>query len=89
MYELVLALYVECLPMAQETRFQSQVQSYHRLRKRHLMPPCLTLSIIRYRSRVKWNNPGKGVASSPWLSSQGKGSLQGHPQLQSLTLFFF
>ena len=26
------------------------------------MPPCLTLSIIRYVSRVKWSNPGKGVA---------------------------
>ena len=26
-----------------------------------LVPPCLTLSIIR----VKWSNPGKGVAPSP------------------------
>ena len=26
---------------------------------------CLTLSIIRYISRVKWSNPGKGVAASP------------------------
>ena len=26
------------------------------------IPPCLTLSIIRYVSSVKWNNPGKGVA---------------------------
>ena len=36
-----------------------------------LMPPCLTLSIIRYRSRVKWNNPENGVAPSltPWCSS--------------------
>ena len=25
------------------------------------MPPCLTLSIIRYGSRVKWSNPKKGV----------------------------
>ena len=25
------------------------------------MPPCLTLSIIRHGSRVKWVNPGKGV----------------------------
>ena len=35
------------------------------------MPPCLTLSIIRYGSRVKWRNPGKGVAPSPipWCSS--------------------
>ena len=25
------------------------------------MPPCLTLSNIRYVSRVKWSNPGKSV----------------------------
>ena len=28
-------------------------------KKWYLMPPCLTLSIIRYGSRVKWSNPGK------------------------------
>ena len=31
----------------------------------YLMPPCLTLSIIRYGSRVKWGNPGKRVAPFP------------------------
>ena len=42
-----------------------------------LMPPCLTLSNIRYISRVKQSNPGKGVAPSPtpWCSSYWKGSL--------------
>ena len=42
------------------------------------MPPCLTLSIIRYGSRVKWSNPRKGVAPSPtpWCSSYRKGSLR-------------
>ena len=42
------------------------------------MPPCLTLSIIRYGSRVKWVNPGKGVAPSPtpWCGSYRKGSLR-------------
>ena len=42
------------------------------------MPPCLTLSIIRYGSRVKWRNPGKGVASSPtpWCSSYRKRCLR-------------
>ena len=30
----------------------------------YLMLTCLTLSIIRYNSRVKWSNPGNGVASS-------------------------
>ena len=34
-------------------------------KKRYLMPPCLTLSIIMYVSRVKWSNLGKGVAPSP------------------------
>ena len=45
-------------------------ESYQRLKKWYLMPPCLTLSIIRYGSRVKWSNPGKGVAPSPtpWCS---------------------
>ena len=38
------------------------------------MPRCLTLSILRYGSRVKWSNPGKGVAPSPtsWCSSYRK-----------------
>ena len=29
------------------------------------MPPCLTLSIISYGSKVKWSNPEKGVAPFP------------------------
>ena len=38
------------------------------------MPPCLALRNIRYISRVKWNNPGKGVApsSTPRCSSYCK-----------------
>ena len=61
--------------MGQETGVQSQVESYRRLQKWYLIPPCLTLRIIRYVSRVKWNNPGKGVAPSPspWCSSYWKG----------------
>ena len=31
------------------------------------MPPCLTLSIIRYEPRVKWSNTEKGAAPSPHL----------------------
>ena len=30
-----------------------------------MIPPCLTLSNIRYISRVKWSNLGKGVMPSP------------------------
>ena len=59
------------IDMAWETGIQSQVESYQKLKKRYLIPSCLTLSIIRYVSRVKWSNPGKGVAPSPtpWCSS--------------------
>ena len=39
--------------VAQETGVQSQVESYQRLKRWYLMPPWLTLSIIRYVSRVK------------------------------------
>ena len=69
---------LECSPMARETRVQSPVESYQRLKKWYLMPPCLTLSIIRYGSRIKWSNPGKGVAPSPTYlcSSYWKGSLR-------------
>ena len=46
--------------------------------KRYLIPPCLTLSIIRCVSRVKWSNPRKGVApsSTPWCSSYLKGNFR-------------
>ena len=69
-------IWLECSPMARETRVQSQVESYQRLKKWYLMPPCLTLSNIRYVSRVKWSNPGKGVAPfpTPQCSSYWNGS---------------
>ena len=74
--------------MARETWVQSQVESYQRLKKWYLMPPCLTLSIIRYGSRAKWSNPGKGVAPSPtpWCSKLSKREPSGHPRLWSPTL---
>ena len=45
--------------------------------KWYLMSLSLTLSMIRYGSRVKWVNPGKGVTPScaPWYGSYQKGSL--------------
>ena len=41
------------------------------------MLPCLTLSNIRYVSKVEWINPVKGVVPTPtpWCSSYWKGSL--------------
>ena len=60
-----LAKWVECSPIVRETWVQSQVVSYQELEKWYLIPPCLTLSNIRYISRVKKSNPGKRVAPSP------------------------
>ena len=42
-----------------------------------MIPPCFALSNIRYISRVKWSNPGKGVVPSrtPRCCSYWKGSL--------------
>ena len=47
-------------------------------KKWYLMLSCSTLNIIGYVSRVKWSNPGKGVAPSPTprCSSYRKGSLR-------------
>ena len=78
---------IECSPTAREIWVQSQVESYQRLKKWYLMPPCLALSIIRYGLRVKWSNPGKGVAPSPtpWCSKLSKREPSGHPRLWSTT----
>ena len=51
--------------MVRETWVQSRVASYQRLLKWYLIPPCLTLSNIRYISRVECSNPGIGVVPSP------------------------
>ena len=81
---------LECLPMTRETWVQSQIESCQRLKKKkkNLIPPCLTLSIIRYGSRVKWSNPGKGVVPSPttWCRSYWKRERSSHPRLWSPTL---
>ena len=60
--------WVECSPIVRDTWVQSQVTSYQ---KWYLIRPCLSLSNIRYVSRVKLSNPGKGVAPSPtpWCRS--------------------
>ena len=65
------------LPMVRETWVQSQFAYYQRLLKWYLIPPCLTLSNMKYISRVKWSNQGKRVAPSPKsrCSSYWKGNL--------------
>ena len=61
-----------------EAGVQSPVESFQRLKKWYLVPPCLTLSIIRLGSRMKLSNPGNGVVPSPTprCSSYWKGSLR-------------
>ena len=54
-----LASWSKCSPMVQETEVQSQVELYQRLKKYYLMPPCLTLSIVRYGSRISGAIQGK------------------------------
>ena len=46
--------------------------------KTQKMAPCLTLSILKYRSKENWSNPGKEVVPSPTssCSSYRKGSLR-------------
>ena len=40
---------------------------YQILKKWYSITPSLTLTTIKYVSRVKWNNPGEGVAPFPFL----------------------
>ena len=67
---------------------QSQVKSYQRLKKWYLISPCLTLSIVRYISRIKWSNLRKGVVPfpTPQCSNYWKRDPSGHPWLWSPTL---
>ena len=54
------------------------IESYQGFQTLYLIPPCLTLIIIRWVSRVQSSNPGKGVAPSPTLrwSTYWKGRLR-------------
>ena len=56
---------LEYSPMVWETRVQSQVELYQRLKKWDLIPLCLTLSIIRWVSRVKKSNLREWFAPYP------------------------
>ena len=91
-FDLFLLYFVFLSSMVRENRVQSQVESYQRLFKKwYLIPPCLILSIISYVSRVKWSNPGKGVApsSTPQCSSYWKGSFLVAPDYSHQLLKLF
>ena len=59
-----LAQWVECSPMVPGDLGSIPGQVMPKTLKMVLEPPCLTLSNIRYVSRVKWSNPRKGVGPS-------------------------
>ena len=67
--------------MAWETRVQFQIKSYQRI----TTPPYLTLSIIRYRSRVKWNNLGKKSSTLHIANENGDYSHQRYFYLHTHT----
>lgn len=61
--------------MVQETRVQSLVKSYQKLKKFHLMPPCLTLSRTRCESGERREMQEKNVL--PSLTSQYRSQCKG------------
>ena len=52
--------------MVRQARVQSQVESYERLKEWYLIPPCLTLSNIRYLLRVKWSKSKERSNAIPY-----------------------
>ena len=74
--------------MARNTGVQSKVELYQRLKKWYLMPPFLMLSIIRYGSGVKYNNPGKGVAPTPTVVVDNEKGTFGSPSTQVADLIY-
>ena len=56
-----------------------------------MIPPCFTLSIIRYVLTVKWSNPTKGVAPPPNTSvlSLFQRDLSSCSRLRSSTFFLY
>ena len=73
--------------MCREIRVQSQVASYQRLKKRYLIPPCLTLSMIRYVSSVVEQSRERSSAL-PYTSVEQllKRKPSGRPRLRSPAL---
>ena len=64
-YTYIIGLVGRVFAKGWETWVQSQFESYQRFKKWLLIPPCLTLRIISYGSKVKWTSPGKGVVPFP------------------------
>ena len=73
--------------MAWETRVQSQLELYQRLKNVYLITSCLTLIIIRYGSSVKWSNPREGVA--PTLTRRCSSYWKGKLRDANFTLYIY
>ena len=88
---LYIYIYIYISPIVRETCVQSQVTSCQRFKIWYLIPPCLTLSDIRYVSRVKRSNPGKRLAPSPTplCRNYWKGSLLRSPTLLYLYIYIY
>ena len=83
-------LYVGMIVKVFAVMVQSQIESFQRLKKWYLMPSCLTLRIIRYRSRVKSSHPWNRVAPSAtiWCSIYRKGRRRVIPDNSRLLYLF-
>ena len=61
-----MAQWVECSPNGPGDLGSIPGRVIQKTSKMVVVPPCLTLSNIRYVSRVKWSNPGKGIVISTY-----------------------
>ena len=80
--------WVECSPMVRQTWVQSQVVSCQRLLKWYLIPPRLTLSNIKLRSKGKVEQSWERSSTLPYTSVQQllKRKPSGHPRLRQPTI---
>ena len=83
---LMSSMFVNCL--GDQSSIPGRVMP--KTQKWYWIPPCLTLSIIRSGSKVKWSNPGNGVvpSSTPWSGSYWKGAF-GSPLTKVANFTFY
>ena len=75
--------------MVIETRVQSQVESYQKLKKMVLHPSLLNTRHYKVWIKGKGSNPRKGIAPSPWCRSYSKGAFGSpHTTASQLTYIY-
>ena len=85
LYLLFLYVYIY---IARETMIQSQVESNQKLKKWYLMPPCLSLSITMYTSRVEQSRERSSAHSYTSVLYLLKRDPSGRSQVRLPTLLF-